>query len=104
MPDDDAKDFKVANGTVIKNFGRQRVVLDGPGTGGPISMGFYVTDVEKPLASVHEICERGNTVCFWKGGGEIRSSGGDRRIGLVARGGTYRMVANEVFHRQAPGL
>ena len=70
-------------------------------------MGFYVTDVEKPLASVHELCEKGNTVSFWRGGGEIRSAGGDRCIRLAARRGAFLMLAREVaplgFPRQTSG-
>ena len=71
-------------------------------------MGFHVTDVEKPLASVHGLCEKGNTVSFWSGGGDIRNADGDRCIGFTARGGGIsRMLAREVasscFPRQAFG-
>ena len=70
-------------------------------------MGPYVADVVKPLASVHELCEKGNTAIFWRGGGEIRSADAGRCIGLTARGGTFRMlpdeVASSVFPRQTSG-
>ena len=67
-------------------------------------MGFCVTDVEKPLASVHELCEKGNTGTFWRGGGETRSTDGARRIGLTARGGTFRMLAHEAASSGFPRL
>ena len=67
-------------------------------------MGFYVTDVEKPLASGHELRDKGNTMTFWRGGGEIRSADGARCIALSTRGGTSRMLAHEVASSGLPRL
>lgn len=99
----DARDFRTANGSVLKNRGKQRVVLEGSSLKGKCAMKFFVTDVQRPLASVRDLCSKGNTVTFRQGTGQIRNERTGRTIDLYEKEGTYRMRARLVpdFGRQA---
>ena len=57
--------YIAANGSRMPNRGEKRVHFSTPGAkGGTSSITFQVTDVMKPLASVHWIVEKGNRVVF----------------------------------------
>ena len=55
-------------------------------------MAFQVVDVNKPLLSVHKVCEQGHTVLFEKDRGAILVQGNpNNRIEFRKVGGTFEL-------------
>ncbi len=64
--------YVAANGSRMPNVGEQEMTIQTE-QGGEAAMVFQVTDVNRPLWSVSEICDRGNRVIFGKAGGVIHN-------------------------------
>ena len=56
----------------MANVGEQKIDIC-TDDGGEAQMVFQVTDVNKPLWSISEICDRGNRVIFGRAGGVIQN-------------------------------
>ena len=78
--------FKVANGTVIPNYGIRQFegVTD---EGHSLELNYNVTEVSNPLDSVSQICDKGNIVVFTKDGGYICGPRG--KLGFTRKQDTY---------------
>ena len=85
-PHNGPRTFKVANGTVIPNYGIRQF----EGTtdeGHTLELSYNVTEVSNPLDSVSQICDKGNIVVFTKDGGYICGPRG--KLGFVRKQDTY---------------
>ena len=56
-----------------------------------VALTFQMAEVSRPLASVGEICDKGNLVVFGPKGGYILNMSGGQRTGFERRGGIYEL-------------
>ena len=98
-----------ANGSKMRNMGMKEVQFRSDNCGGIGMMAFQVTNVQKPLASVRRIVERGNKVVFGgeRGQSNIEGSNG-KKVMLNEKVGIHTLaveflqdLSNEGFARQA---
>ena len=82
--------YTAANGGVMRNYGQRRV-NGKTNDGKEVQVTMQVTDVNKALVSVGQICEAGNTVLFNKSGGEIISNKDGSKTKFYRENGVYRM-------------
>ena len=100
--------FTNASGGKMGHYGERRTTFKAAGEEGLIGMTFQASDVQKPLAAVWRIAEKGNRVCFGPGVEDnyIQNLKTGKKIQMVRKGGSYIVnadfVAEEGFHRQAP--
>ena len=89
-------------GPLIENYGRRNVAFKTEGRKGVNCVTFHVTDVEKPLASVSKIVEKGSSVHFTPEGSYTKGPSGEK-IDLKLEGGVYVMDVQYVkgFNGQA---
>ena len=80
--------FRAANGQIIENYGRRNVVFETKGRQGKMAMTFHVTNVNKPLASVSKIVQKGSSVHFTPSGSYIQGPEGER-VDLTLENGVY---------------
>ena len=77
--------YVAANGSRMKNMGAKEVQFRSDKGGGFGVMGFQVTDVQKPLASVRRIVQRGNKVVF----------GGEQGLSYIEGANGKKVMLNE---------
>lgn len=82
--------YMAANGGVLRNYGQRRV-YGKTNDGKDVQVTMQVTDVNKALGSVGQICEAGNKVIFSKNGGEIISDRDGSKTHFYRENGVYRM-------------
>ena len=80
--------FYGANGKGIPNLGNQMVRAQN-NKGDQVELQFNVANISRPLASVHEICERGHSVVLKKDSGYIQSDATGRKTELRVEGKLY---------------
>ena len=85
--------YVAANGSRMRNMGMKEVQFRSGKSGGIGMMASQVTNVQKPLASVRRIAERGNKVVFGgeRGDSYIEASNG-KKVMLNERNGIYTLA------------
>lgn len=84
--------YVAANGSRMKNMGKKEVHFRSSGGGGVGSMDFQVTNVQKPLASVRRIVEKGNKVVFGGDHGQSYIEGvNGKKVMLSEKNGIYTL-------------
>jgi hypothetical protein len=75
-----------------------------PGTTAVMSLGFQVSDVQKPLAVVRRIAEKGNIVQFGPDDKDnyIMNPKNGMKIMMVRKGGSYVIPADMVIEEGFP--
>ena len=93
-----AKSFVSAGGTAINHYGDKKVTLKASGSKKILNMPFRVCDVRKPLASVKNICAKGNIVQFGSEPGEsfIKNKRSGEKVLLEQDRGQYLLSADLV--------
>ena len=89
--------YVAANGSRIANEGQQELSVCTE-DGGTTDMTFQVTEVQRPLCSVAQLCDRGNRVVFGSSGGVIHNLRSGRLTPFRRRGGVYTL---DLWIRQA---
>ena len=85
--------YVAANGSRMRNMGMKQVTFKDKENGSVGTMDFQVTNVQKPLASVRRIVEKGNKVVFGRGPGQSYIEGANgKRVALVEKNGTYALA------------
>lgn len=103
-------DFTNASGGHMKHYGERRATFRAGKEGPVLGMTFQASDVQKPLAAVWRIADKGNRVCFGPGPGDnfIENIASGERIEMRRKGGSYVIMADFVtdqgFGRQAEEL
>jgi hypothetical protein len=82
--------YVAANGSKMNNYGEKRVRFRQQG-GAVGAIKFQVSDVNKPLASVSRILEKGNTVFFSQKGSYITNVATGKKTELFEERGTFVM-------------
>jgi hypothetical protein len=100
--------FVNASGGQMGHYGERKANFKVPGNAAVMSLNFQVSDVQKPLAAVRRIAERGNIVQFGPKDEDnfIKNEKSGMKIMMVRRGGSYVIPADmimevEGFPRQA---
>jgi hypothetical protein len=99
--------FTNASGGHMKHYGERHTTFRAGKSGSVLGMTFQASDVQKPLAAVWRIADKGNRVCFGPGPEDnyIQNVSSGEKIAMVRRGGSYVIKADFVtdqgFGRQA---
>ena len=99
--------FTNASGGHMKHYGERHATFRAGKSGSVLGMTFQASDVQKPLAAVWRIADKGNRVCFGPGPEDnyIQNVSSGEKIAMVRRGGSYVIKADFVtdqgFGRQA---
>ena len=98
------KSFVNASGGSLNHCGNKRVILRTEGTKKVLGMPFRVCDVRKPLASVRNICDKGNLIQFGSEPGEsfIKNKLTGEKVLLEKDNGQYVMSADLVADSTFP--
>ena len=97
-----------ANGGKIQHYGKRNIVFQAEkdkGDGGvKMGLGFEVTDVRKPLASVSRICEKGNVVQFGPAAEDnfIMNKKSLLKVLMKKKGNSY-VIQGELIRGGTPG-
>ena len=84
-----------ANGGKIRHYGKRNIVFQAGKENGDgsvkMGLGFEVTDVRKPLASVSRICEKGNIVQFGPAAEDnfIMNKSSQLKVLMMKKGNSY---------------
>ena len=86
------------------HYGEKTATFKAGGEGAVVSLGFQVSDVQKPLAAVWRIAEKGNIVQFGPDDKDnfIQNVDTKKKILMVRNGGSYVIQADYVA--QEPGF
>ena len=99
--------FTNASGGHMKHYGERRATFRAGKSGAVLGMTFQASDVQKPLAAVWRIADKGNRVCFGPGPEDnyIQNVSSGEKIAMIRKGGSYIIKADFVkdqgFGRQA---
>ena len=95
--------FVNASGGPMGHYGEKTAIFKAKGQKDIMSMGFQVSDVQKPLAAVWRIAERGNLIQFGPKDEDnfITNKETRKKIIMVRRNGSYVIEAEFV---QQPGF
>jgi hypothetical protein len=96
--------FVNASGGEMGHYGEKTATFRTKGQESVMSLGFQVSDVQKPLASVWRIAEKGNIVQFGPGESDnfIMNVATGRKINMVRKAGSYVIEADYVA--ESPGF
>ena len=96
--------FINASGGQMGHYGEKTATFRAGGAEDLLSLGFQVSDVQKPLAAVWRIAEKGNVVQFGPRDEDnfIRNVESGRKINMVRKAGSYAIAAGYVV--QEPGF
>jgi len=95
--------FINASGGEMGHYGERTANFRTIGESAIMSLKFQVSDVQKPLAAVRRISEKGNRVVFGPEGNYIENMKTGRKIQMVKRGGSY-VVPAELLVKEAAGF
>jgi hypothetical protein len=97
--------FVNASGGAMGHYGERKANFRVPGGASVMSLGFQVSDVQKPLAAVRRIAEKGNIVQFGPEDKDnfIMNAKSGMKIMMVKRGGSY-VIPAEMVIEQAEGF
>ena len=87
-----------ASGGEMGHYGEKVATFRAEGMEGIMSLGLQVSDVQKPLAAVLRIAEKGNIVQFGPRAEDnyIKNIATGKRICMVRKGGSYVIEAHYV--------
>jgi hypothetical protein len=96
--------FVNASGGEMGHYGEKTATFRTKGQESVMSLGFQVSDVQKPLASVWRIAEKGNIVQFGPSESDnfIMNVATGRKINMVRKAGSYVIEADYVA--ESPGF
>jgi hypothetical protein len=96
--------FVNASGGEMGHYGEKTATFRTGGQESVMSLGFQVSDVQKPLASVWRIAEKGNIVQFGPSESDnfIMNVATGRKINMVRKAGSYVIEADYVA--ESPGF
>ena len=85
--------FSNASGGKMQHYGEKRATFRVGNGGSVMAMKFQASDVQKPLAAVWRIAEKGNKIHFGPDAGDnyIENIHTGKRINMVRKGGSYVM-------------
>jgi hypothetical protein len=89
--------FINASGGEMGHYGERTASFRTVGEAAIMSLTFQVSDVQKPLAAVRRISEKGNRVVFGPTENYIENVSTGRRIQMVKKGGSYVVPAELVI-------
>jgi hypothetical protein len=95
--------FINASGGEMGHYGERIANFRTIGESAIMSLKFQVSDVQKPLAAVRRISEKGNRVVFGPEGNYIENMATGKRINMVKRGGSY-VVPAELLVKEVAGF
>ncbi len=91
----------------MKHYGERRTMFRAGKGGHVLGMTFQASDVQKPLAAVWRIADKGSRVSFGPGpeDNDFQNIASGEKIEMVRRGGSYIIkadfVTDQSFGRQA---
>ena len=90
--------FVNASGGEMSHYGEKVATFQAGGKDAVVSLGFQVSDVQKPLAAVWRIAEKGNIVQFGPRAEDnfIKNIETGKRINMIQKSGSYVIEANYV--------
>ena len=90
--------FVNASGGEMSHYGEKVATFQAGGKDAVVSLGFQVSDVQKPLAAVWRIAEKGNIVQFGPRAEDnfIKNIETGKRINMIHKSGSYVIEANYV--------
>ena len=96
--------FMNASGGSMNHYGEKEAKFTTGGRGPVMSLGFQVSDVQKPLAAVWRIADKGNLVQFGPNPEDnfIQNVTTKRKIPMIKKGGSYVIEAD--FVAEEPGF
>jgi hypothetical protein len=95
--------FINASGGEMGHYGERVASFRTMGESAIMSLTFQISDVQKPLAAVRRISEKGNRVVFGPEGNYIENVATKKRIEMVKKGGSY-VVPAELLLKEAAGF
>jgi hypothetical protein len=95
--------FINASGGEMGHYGERVANFMTVGESAIMSLTFQVSDVQKPLAAVRRISEKGNRVVFGPEGNYIENMKTGKKIQMVKKGGSY-VVPAELLLKEAEGF
>jgi hypothetical protein len=95
--------FINASGGEMGHYGERTAKFRTIGESAIMSLTFQVSDVQKPLAAVRRITEKGNKVVFGPEGSFIENTTTGRRIQMTKKGGSY-VVPAELIMQELSGF
>jgi hypothetical protein len=95
--------FINASGGEMGHYGERTASFRTVGEAAIMSLTFQVSDVQKPLAAVRRISEKGNRVVFGPTENYIENVSTGRRIQMVKKGGSY-VVPAELIIKELSGF
>jgi hypothetical protein len=95
--------FINASGGEMGHYGERTANFRTVGESAIMSLTFQVSDVQKPLAAVRRISEKGNRVVFGPQENFIENVATGRRIQMIKKGGSY-VVPAELIMKEVSGF
>jgi hypothetical protein len=95
--------FINASGGEMGHYGERTANFRTVGESAIMSLTFQVSDVQKPLAAVRRISEKGNRVVFGPTDNYIENVATGRRIQMTKKGGSY-VVPAELIMKEVSGF